>query len=351
MPTGRRVAQASRLRVPEASRPAMRSALAAGCCQNPQAGRLCYTKKARDCSRASVNQQTGLLLHSLIDLVGARHFEAGRRGRHSRNGVAVGERLAARRANHRVLQIRQDVRRRDRRRIALFRIEGPLLDGAINLSQVADTGVHLRRRAGLDEVGDRDRSQKADNGHYDHDLHQRKAPLAGCSVFHHFVFLLLRREPSNRRLLLVQYAFTYCPLLTADKKVTDGPAKAMVNAAPRRPFLTRCTGRIRPEETASVSNLDWPYLLWTWRWTSESGTRCPKAEGRRAKRRVRRPKGNRRAEAESSQGRTTARNEGKPSVWPCKPTRNKGNSCGAGFPGIRRTGESTRAVPWPRDPR
>ena len=37
-------------------------------------------KKAWDCSQASVNQQTGQLLQSLIYLVGGRLFEAGRRG-------------------------------------------------------------------------------------------------------------------------------------------------------------------------------------------------------------------------------------------------------------------------------
>ena len=39
-------------------------------------------------------------------------------------------------------------------------------------------------RAGADEVGNRDRSQQADDGHDDHDFHQGEARLAGCSIFH-----------------------------------------------------------------------------------------------------------------------------------------------------------------------
>ena len=46
-------------------------------------------------------------------------------------GLLGSERLATRRAGHRVLQIRQDVRRRDRRRIALFGIESPLGNSAV----------------------------------------------------------------------------------------------------------------------------------------------------------------------------------------------------------------------------
>src|ERR1035437_4454482 len=239
MPPGRSVAQICnllyrRLVVGRASvNPARQGWARRADCKSAiqQITNLRYTqKKAWDCSQASVNQQTGQLLQSLIYLVGARLFEAGRRGRHSRNGVALGERLAARRAGHRVLQIRQDVRRRNRSRIALFGVEGPLLNGAINLSQVADTGVHLRRGAGLYKVGDRDRSQKANNGHYDHDFHQRKAPWTGCSFLHNVVFLFLRRERSDQRLLLVQCMFTYCRSLTAIQTITDEAVKSTSEA-------------------------------------------------------------------------------------------------------------------------
>jgi hypothetical protein len=91
---------------------------------------------------------------------------------------------------------------------------------------------------------------------------------------------LSRREPSNRRLLLVHYAFTYCRLLTAEEKVTGGQAKSISNAAPRGPFLTRGVGRIRPAPKAGVSNLDWPVDLWTGRWTLESD---PVSRGRKGK--------------------------------------------------------------------
>jgi hypothetical protein len=45
-------------------------------------------------------------------------------------GLLGSERLATRRAGHRVLQIRQDVHRRNRRRIALFGVESPLGNSA-----------------------------------------------------------------------------------------------------------------------------------------------------------------------------------------------------------------------------
>jgi hypothetical protein len=61
----------------------------------------------------------------------------------------------------------------------------------------------------------------------------------GCSYFHNVIFLLWRREPSNQRLLLVQYAFTYCRLLTADNKVTGGPSNATLETFQGYPFLTR----------------------------------------------------------------------------------------------------------------
>src|ERR1035437_7395070 len=56
-------------------------------------------------------------------------------------------------------------------------------------------------------------------------------------------------------------------------------------------------------------------------------------------------------EPEKDAGRASARKEWPPVVWGCKRTRSKRNSCGAGFPGIHRMGESARAAPWPQVPR
>src|ERR1035437_10348221 len=44
-----------------------------------------------------------------------------------------------------------------------------------------------------------------------------------------------------------------------------------------------------------------------------------------------------------------SRNEGEPSVWPGKPPGNRRNSCAADSPETRQMGESTKAVPQPRD--
>src|SRR2546425_5258742 len=75
------------------------------------------------------------------------------------NAVAVGESAAARRANHRVLQVVANVREGDRVNGAFLVFQRPLLDRAINLAEVVDAGVLLCRSSGSDEVGDRDGSQ------------------------------------------------------------------------------------------------------------------------------------------------------------------------------------------------
>ena len=61
---------------------------------------------------------------------------------------------------------------------------GHYLRGAINLPQVVDASVRLRGGARPDEVRDRDRRQQADDGHHDHDFHQREAGLALCPDSH-----------------------------------------------------------------------------------------------------------------------------------------------------------------------
>ena len=141
------------------------------------------------------------LLQSFFQLVGARLLEAGGPGCHGRDRVAVSEGLAAGGANDRVLEVGQDVGAADGRGIALPGFSGPLLDGTVNLLQIGDASLPLGRGAGLHEVGDRDRGQKTDNGHDDHDLHQGEASRTGCASFHDLVFLLLRRERGTRRLL------------------------------------------------------------------------------------------------------------------------------------------------------
>jgi hypothetical protein len=42
--------------------------------------------------------------------------------------------------------------------------------------------------SGLDEVGNSDRGQKANNGHYDHDFHQREAGTTYSFELHNSPF-------------------------------------------------------------------------------------------------------------------------------------------------------------------
>jgi len=76
--------------------------------------------------------------------------------------------------------------RRGRHQLAGF--QAPLLLGGINDAEVVDTGIRLRGLTGAHEVGNRDRRQKADDGHDDHDFHQREAEFT--MVFERFHFLL-----------------------------------------------------------------------------------------------------------------------------------------------------------------
>src|SRR5437667_502103 len=94
----------------------------------------------------------------------------------------------------------------------------PLLNAAVNLPQIVDAGVHLRGGAGFDEVGDGDRSQKADDGHYDHDFHQREAALAGCADFHtSYLSFVLRRRSEEHTSELQSHHDLVCRLLLEKK--------------------------------------------------------------------------------------------------------------------------------------
>ena len=62
--------------------------------------------------------------------------------------------------------------------------QGPGLGCAIDLAEIVNAGVYLRSLTGFYEIGNRDRSQKADDGHDDHNFHQCEPPLIRCSDFH-----------------------------------------------------------------------------------------------------------------------------------------------------------------------
>src|SRR5689334_22142595 len=79
-------------------------------------------------------------------------FGANRLCLHINDGIAISERGAAGRANHRVLQVTADVGVLDAGIGGLFVLERPLLNGAVDLAEVIDAGVRLRGCARLDEV-------------------------------------------------------------------------------------------------------------------------------------------------------------------------------------------------------
>ena len=100
------------------------------------------------------------------------------------NGVAAREVRSTRRTNHRVLQVRGHVSLSNDVAGRFLILQRILLDGAVDLPQVVDAGILLRRRARFHEVGDRDRGEQPNDGHHDHDFNQREALLPVCSCFH-----------------------------------------------------------------------------------------------------------------------------------------------------------------------
>jgi hypothetical protein len=56
----------------------------------------------------------------------------------------------------------------------LARFQCPLVDGGINLTAVVDQGAALGQLAAADEARDGDNRQQADDGHHDHDFHERE---------------------------------------------------------------------------------------------------------------------------------------------------------------------------------
>ena len=71
--------------------------------------------------------------------------------------------------------------------------EGKLVGRAVKLGQVVDAGAGLRPGAGAHKVGNGNRRQQADDGHDDHDFHQREPrPVGGFGRFHGSLVYYLR---------------------------------------------------------------------------------------------------------------------------------------------------------------
>ncbi len=116
--------------------------------------------------------------------MGVRHLLALGFVLHGAEGVAVGKGLAAGRADDLVFHVTAYRGIIDLLVIALLGFERPGLNRTVDLTQVVDTGVHLRGRTGFHEVGNGNGRQQANDGHDDHDLDQGEAALPGCLDLH-----------------------------------------------------------------------------------------------------------------------------------------------------------------------
>jgi len=80
----------------------------------------------------------------------------------------------------------------------------PFGDCAINLMQIVDASVSLRGGARVHKTGNGNRRQDTDNGHNDHDFHQREARHpSGFGSFHIKLTFSVRRELRNRRVIMI----------------------------------------------------------------------------------------------------------------------------------------------------
>src|SRR2546422_9128332 len=114
------------------------------------------------------------------------------------DGIAVGEvrhRCAARRTDRHAARIAPNQIRlqlcflwNDIAGSPVF--QRPLLFDAINLAEVVDARFVLARFRRLHEVSDRYGRQNPDDGHHDHDFHQREASLPDQYKYHNTLIYL-----------------------------------------------------------------------------------------------------------------------------------------------------------------
>jgi hypothetical protein len=101
-----------------------------------------------------------------------------------------------------------------------------LLDGAVNLTEVVDARVLLRSRTRLQEVGNRDRGQETNNGHHNHDFHQRETSFAGHFYFYfHTAFLSALGSENAQQ--AGYYDFSLCSLIACRNQFVLNQAAPM----------------------------------------------------------------------------------------------------------------------------
>jgi len=176
---------------------------------------------------------------------------AGRRGRNRADGIGATGRTGWPLASSATEVRSQRTLRRGRRR-ELVSLECPLLLGTVNLPQVIDTRIFLRGGTRAHEVRNRDGGQQSNDGHNDHDFHQREARFARLIDSHTalFAFLLSRRERRDRRVKTMTVLFTYClsPIASAVRKRVASAARRV--RVPRDNWegwlIASCAGSRRP---------------------------------------------------------------------------------------------------------
>jgi hypothetical protein len=134
---------------------------------------------------------------------------------HSTYRIAILEGGTARRAGHIVLQVAFNVGIGDGLSRVLLHVQGPLLNGPVDLPQVADTSVLHRRFPSFREVGNRDGRQQSDNGDDNHDFHQSEGPFLGAMYSHNLTFLYSHGVDRAAGGYIITLIVHELPLLTA----------------------------------------------------------------------------------------------------------------------------------------
>jgi hypothetical protein len=177
-----------------------------------------FANKKPGASAPGLLVQTGIRLRQNV----ARSHRGAERAGRLRANTAIGISAASRAGRKTAGRVQLDVRRQVVREgdglaggFLLFECE--LVGRRVNLAEVVDAGVGLRSGSGFYEVWNRNRRQEADDGHDDHDFHQRKAGLADVFNCLHFYFLssIMRREQRERRVMMITALSTSLPVATA----------------------------------------------------------------------------------------------------------------------------------------
>src|ERR1019366_1095882 len=112
-----------------------------------------------------------------------------RRNTHRSAGIGAVRRTTGNAADGIQLDVgRQVARIGDGGAVDFVLFQRELVGRRVNLAEVVDARVGLRTGAGFYEVWNRDGRQEADDGHDDHDFHQREAGTTEHLGCFHFVF-------------------------------------------------------------------------------------------------------------------------------------------------------------------